>query len=117
MPKFIFTIPGRPVVYGARRGDFIYVEAYHAFVYKAKPVGEEQFNDVFKEVFRHYREEEPEVRLVPDPKLTPEELVKDAVATLRHFEPELLRPQIGRPPKSLNAKPVSTPAESAPVSG
>lgn len=96
--KFLFILPGTVSVYGYRRDEFIWVEEYQAFVFKGKPTYPEQFNAVFKEVFDFHREDAPEIKCIVPSNPTPEELVSDAIVTLKHFAPDLLKPAKGRPP-------------------
>jgi hypothetical protein len=103
MPKFVFKIPGSPVVYGPRRGEFIWNEAYSAFVFNGKPTYPEQFNATFRHVFEAYRDETPSVEFFDDPPLSPHELCEDAISTLRQLSPQALasstlRSKVGQRP-------------------
>lgn len=89
--KFLFKIPGRPIVFGHRKGQFIWVEQYQAYIYKGTPVRPKEFNEVFKHVFNFCRDESPSVVLIDDVELTPEELVSEAITTLRMFAPDALK--------------------------
>lgn len=104
MSKFIFTLPGSKIAFGPRRDEFIYVEAHAAYVFEGKLFHEQQFNETFKRVFARYREMEPSIVCFPDGKPTPEELVSDAIVTLRHFAPDALAPAKGRPKKEQPAE-------------
>ena len=106
--KFIFTLPGHRVVFGPRRDEFVFVEAYGAYVFNGKPVYPAQFNSTFKHVFERYREQEPSVIFYDDPPATPEELVSDAIATLRHFAPDALKPAKGPKPKAAQPELAAT---------
>jgi hypothetical protein len=96
--KFLFILPGVPYVYGFRRDEFVWVEEHKAYVFNGKPVYAEKFNEISKYVFDKYRVDEPEVKCLLESPPTPEELVSDAIVTLKHFAPELLKPTPGRKP-------------------
>lgn len=96
MDCFLFTLPGRKVGYGPRRGEFIWVEKYHAFVYKGKPVVPSKFNETFAYIFERYRDEGATVTFLQAAPLTEEELVNDALVTLRVKCPEVLKPKYAK---------------------
>jgi len=92
-------------VFGAKRGEFIWTEEFRAFIYQGRTIPPEEFNVVFKHVFRFSRDENPEIRLIEDTAPTPEQKVKDAIDVLMELDPQILRSPKGPRPKGRDPMP------------
>jgi hypothetical protein len=64
MPKIIIYVPGKPIVHGYKRREFIWSEPHKCHVYMAREYELSEFNEAFEKAMKNNRDMNPMVRVI-----------------------------------------------------
>lgn len=72
MVKLIICVTsGRPLIYGFKRGEFIWSEEHKCYIYHGKEFDEVEFNKVADRALRSFSDMLPTVRIISEPAKAP----------------------------------------------